>query len=131
MHRRRVLRNIAITSVSLTGGCLSRVSGISSEKEEKPGGNVLVRNEDDTVHKVKVRIANDSKAVFESEFQVEPSANKNFPDAFSGGAYNVTVELDGKDTANHRLTIGDCSAITLHIKITESEQIEIKQDYCD
>ena len=131
MRRRRVLRNIAITSVSLTGGCLSRVSGINSENEEKPGGNVLVRNDDDTEHKVKVKIANDSKMVFESEFRIEPSANKNFPDAFNGGIYNVTVELNGKNTANHQLTIGDCSAITLHITITESKQVEIKQDYCD
>lgn len=131
MYRRTIIRNVAITSVGLTGGCLSRVGRTNAKEEEKPGGDVLVRNKDDIEHRIRVNITSDSRTVFESELQLNPSDSKSFPDAFSGGAYNVKVELDGEKTVSHRLTIGECSAITLHVTITESEKIEIKQDYCD
>lgn len=129
MQRRTVMRNMSVVSIGFVTGCLSRVG--RSNGKEPSGGNVLVRNEDNDAHKIRINIANDSETVFESEMQLDPSSRENFPEAFGEGEYDVQAELNGKNTVEHHLTVGNCSAITLHVTITTSGKIEIEQDYCD
>ncbi|WP_232700837.1 hypothetical protein [Halobacterium wangiae] len=124
MKRRTVVRSVAFASLGLSAGCFG---GISSN----PGGSILVRNDDDTSHQITVKLTDDSETEFEREVELNASESVEYSDAFGGGTYGVTVNVDGEESRNDDLNVGSCGAIELHVTVTSGGAIEILQSHCD
>lgn len=124
MKRRRLLQSAALTSISLTAGCLRVFS-------PDPGGNVVIRNENDSSHQITAELTDGSETVFEQQVELNPGESADYPEAFGGGSYGVTVDIDGERAGSGQLNVGRCNAITLRITVTSNTTAEIRQGNCD
>lgn len=128
MQRRDILLDAIAGSVGLVSGCLNTKERSDSTDA---GGDIRVRNEDNENHTLEISISNDSETSFEKTIELDSSSTEVFPHAFGGGKYDVSVIMDNKTSKEHDLNVGNCSAITLHITINTTGNLEIQQDYCD
>ncbi|NIB98526.1 hypothetical protein [Halobacterium sp. R2-5] len=119
-----MVRYVAAASAGLTAGCFG---GVWSD----PRGSVVVRNEDDTAHRVTVTPTGGSEAASEQSAGLNASESVEYADAFAGGSYGVTVDVDGERAGSDDLGVGECERIRLLVTVTGDGETEFQQSYCD
>ena len=119
MQRRTAVLGMATASVSLISGCFN---------EESANGDIILYNQDQRAHLVKISILNESETVFESEAQIQSSEEKTLTDVYNTDASDIVIKLNGGIRKTHEITSGLCA---IHVFIDSSEKIEIEGGYCD
>ena len=128
MRRRSLVQAGLVGVTSVLSGCFGWGRLFST-----PGGDVEVVNRHDRTHRITVTLTDPAtdNVVFDEAFELAPGEKQTASDAFGGGRYTAEVTLDSNSRESFELRIGRCSAITFHVRVTETGELRLSQDHCD